>query len=151
MKITNSLLYLFSVTALILNLACSSDSATDPFDQAFQFITHGNVNETNLQLLSDSLSANYQRVLSDLQVTDMPVVQVHFWQNEQEYFDEMERCLGERLYQYLLFPFPPDKIHVQDFGGGHLWIVYGYTQLVLMHMNPTIKNNPRWLFEGVSV
>ena len=141
--------FLIISCSIIFIAACSSESATDPLDQMVQFTSHGEVDEIGMRLLQDSLLSNYQQVLDDLNVNDLPVVFVDVYESEEEYFDIMEECWGEKQYQYLLHVCSPDKIRVYDFGGASVWIVYKFTELVLMHMNPTIKNNPRWLYEAV--
>lgn len=149
MKIQKIFHCLLIFIGLLIVSSCSSDTATDPHENLFQFTTYGEVDDIRMRLLKDSLLSNYQRVLDDLDVTDLPVIYVDVYRSEEEYFDVMEECWGERQYQYLLHVCAPDKIRVHDFSGAHFWIVYKFTELVLMHMNPTINNNPRWLYEAV--
>ncbi|MCK5146999.1 hypothetical protein KAR48_09605 [bacterium] len=100
----------------------------------------------------NELEANYARILVSLEVENLPQIKVKAWSNQATFYEEMAVAFNGLVYQgatgylngmheiRLLYPYVNEMTFVHEF-----------VHVVSLAVNPTISNNPRWLWEAVAI
>jgi hypothetical protein len=110
-----------------------------------------NLTNAQLQLVMTALDKNYARIVEDLGAADPGKVKITIWSDPTKFRRMMRLDLG-RVYAgatgyiagsdeaELLFDAQISKNAVRDFA-----------RIVMLKVNPSIGNNPYWLWEAVSL
>ncbi len=92
---------------------------------------------------ADTLEANYNRVLTDLELNEMQVIKVKVWRSAEDFYQCMLDDLGI-IYQgatgYLA---GYDEMRLLLPNVGMSTFVHEFAHLVSMQVNPQFSNNPR--------
>ncbi|MHB1192080.1 MAG: hypothetical protein ACYC6F_03460 [Longimicrobiales bacterium] len=119
----------------------------------FVFLAHEGVTDADVAGILEALRSSAERIEGHLRVTAMPRVRVSVW--AQSHRDGWNRAMEAATGQ--LFPgatgYTPanDEMRLLLNPASPLESVHEYAHLVSWQVNPTIPNNPRWLWEAVAV
>jgi len=143
--------YLLVIFAFILS--CSKDKTpVEPIDEKhFDFILYDGLNTSDILQISTALEENYQRIVDDLRVSEMPKVTVKIWTDYNHFLEDMENDLGIRYTGATGYIFGPTESRLYYNNQVAVAAVHEFAHLVSMQVNSTIPNNPRWLWEAVAV
>lgn len=105
---------------------------------------------TLLGSIADALESNYQRIMSDLHVTDLPVVSVWVWQDSASFYADMQSrgLLSAGATGYVL---GANALSILARPQSVRSAVHEFAHVVSIGVNPRIPNNPRWLWETVAL
>ena len=143
-------------------VAPSPSSASPRFEvqsSAHFAVHHTSIDAASVATIADRLEAQYPRVIADLGVTEMPVVEVFLYPDRASFTSAVTPIIG---------PLPafasgaisgssrvhilsPNLASVWPFNEGIVNITHEVAHCVSMAINPTIPNNPRWLWESVAI
>jgi len=149
--------YLLLVTLAAFNALNSSAHA----NEQFRYIFHDALTRDRASSIISHLEENYLSVMSNLGVTELPTVTVHLWTNyENLYVAQYERT-GQRFEGSSGLPWwdavdGPEILIVYDerYEGRRqhtIGLLHEFAHIVTIEVNPSIPNNPRWLWESVAL
>jgi len=143
----------FVVLVFIFFLSCSkSKDPVAPIDEDhFEFILYNGLVPSDIAHVSTALNENYQRIIDDLQVSEMPDVTVKIWADYNHFLDDMENDIGTRYTGATGYIFGPTESRLYFNNQVAVAAVHEFAHLVSMQINSTIPNNPRWLWEAIAV
>lgn len=112
----------------------------------------------NITAIGDSLEGHYQRLISDLNSGNLPMVNIYFYTNHDSLADAVSDVVPNLPSWEIGLATGEDQIHMispndstYDFQLMFTVLVHEFAHCVSWHINPTIANNPRWLWESVAI
>jgi len=148
MKIRYKLFFTIIVT---LVTACGSAAGPENWSDQFAYDLHDGLCLNDVAATAGALENNIDRIASDLQVEELPVVTVGMWSDYDNFLQAMEDDLGTVYYGATGYVFGMDEIRVFQSADAPEFAVHEFSHLVSLHVNTTIPNNPRWLWEAVAL
>lgn len=118
--------------------------------ERFQFYFDG-LSGSALQPIVESLEENYGRIVGDLGLASMPVVRVKVWRSRAGFYDEMEGLLGVRYSGSDGYVYGAEELHIMLVSDAPTNAVHEFAHVASLNLNPTLANNPRWLWEAVAL
>lgn len=119
----------------------------------FTFVAEGNIAKTDYANIEAELRESRARILSDLGLETMPAVTVRIWRDESAYQDEMEATFGSRAPGSRGYVVGDTELRLllagQPFAAREA--AHEFVHAASLKLNPTIGNNPRWLWEGAAI
>ncbi len=150
------------VAALAIATACGGTGPATPSAPAstqptvafatthFRILTD-RADQTVLRAVADALEANYPRVTTDLRSGDVATTDAWVWQDQTAYYADMQRNLGQVYQGSAGWVRGAHTISVLVVSNTPLHAVHEFVHVVSLAVNPTIANNPRWLWETVAL
>jgi hypothetical protein len=111
-------------------------------------------NPTTLQAIADALEAAYPRVTADLRTGELPTVSAHVWTDEASFTAAMRSNLGVVWPGTRGYVFATRNIAVlavSSAGAIAETATHEFIHVATQAVNPSISNNPRWLWETVAL
>jgi hypothetical protein len=140
--------------------AACGDSGSEPDDDPrtteageFVFLAHEGVSDSDVARILEALRGNADRIEGHMRVTAMPRVRVSLWaQSHRDDWNRAMKAATGQLYAGATGYTPAsDEMRLLLNPASPLESVHEYAHLVSWQANPTIPNNPRWLWEAVAV
>jgi hypothetical protein len=139
---------------VILTVSCTSTSKTNRVHNTTHFkFYYTELDDKNIKEIADSLESAYPRITSQLQSGDLPKVNVHFYKDISgiiEVFPGFPKwAVGQATGVseiHIISPNNPDN----DYQTMIRNTKHEFAHCVSIKINPTISNNPRWLWEAVA-
>ncbi len=144
---------IYLVLIFSLFLSCSKNtSPVEPVNKEhFEFILFDGLNNSDILQISTALEENYQRIIDDLRVSEMPKITIKIWADYNHFLDDMEADIGIRYTGATGYIFSFTEFRIFYNAQVLLAGVHEFAHLVSMQVNGTISNNPRWLWEAVAL
>ena len=144
--------FLLLVSFCILSCSNSVDSNDRSPKSHFEFVLYDGLSSSIISDISHELEKNYTRIISDLDVQNMPTVIVKIWADYDNFSEVMRASLGSNHvagatgYVY-------NMIEIRMLYGTRapLTAVHEFAHIVTLQVNSSIGNNPRWLWEAVAL
>lgn len=148
--------------AIVAALSCGGGGATGPSPvtqaetlelrwQSEHFrIFAGATPDGIVRATADRLESEFARILTAFELSTVPGVTVRIWQDEATYSAELVRYFGVR-YQatgYITGPAELRLLATPQLGQN---AVHEFVHAASLAVNPSLANNPRWLWETVAV
>lgn len=137
----------------LLSLSCSNKQNVNQIinGENFKYVLFDNLTDWVIPDISDSLEDNYLRILKDLQIKRLPMININIWFNEDNFLDVQEKRIGER--------YPGSTGYISN---NEIFILYTgistaetalheFVHIVSLQINPDFDNNPRWLWEAIAI
>lgn len=145
----------FLISILSLGISCTNMDKTDRVYNTAHFkIFYTILDDTNIKEIADSLENSYPKITSHLQSGDLPIVNVHFYENIADltrvFPDFPIWAVGQALNVseiHMISPNDPKQDYKQMIRNTK----HEFVHCVSMKINNTISNNPRWLWESVAI
>ena len=99
---------------------------------------------------ADRLESEFARILAALELSGVPGVTVRIWQDEATYTAELVRYFGVR-YQATGYVTGPAELRLLATPQLGQNAVHEFVHAASLAVNPSLANNPRWLWETVAV
>lgn len=115
----------------------------------FEFYFDG-LEQSQIQSVINALERNYDRIVSDLEAIGMPVVRAKIWSDEAAFYTAMDKDLGRIFSGAKGYVMGVDELRLLLTHRGPVNAVHEFVHCVNLHLNDTIANNPRWLWETVA-
>lgn len=149
MKFKPICLHLFLLAILV---SCTDKSPLEPEleNKHFDFVLYDGLSSLIIPDISVELESNYDRILGDLQIDSMPLIKVEIWSDYENFLAAMEENIGRRYpgaTGYVTF----SEICLFYVGNIPQTAVHEFVHVVSLHINTSIGNNPRWLWESVAL
>jgi hypothetical protein len=153
--------FILIVAMVMISTSCNQAvTGVPPNDKSFEVRTPHFVIQlteldgSNSDRIQASLEQNYERITSDLQVDTLPVITVIFYQNGDEFrkaagMGNLPSWATSSTRLLVVSPSSPDA--GRSFEEMLNIIVHEFTHCVTLNINSSFANNPRWLWEGVSL
>ena len=144
---------IYLVLIFSLFLSCSKNtSPVEPVNKEhFEFILYDGLNNSDILQISTALEENYQRIIDDLRVSEMPKITIKIWADYNHFLNDMEADIGIRYTGATGYIFSFTEFRIFYNAQVSLAAVHEFAHLVSMKVNSTISNNPRWLWEAVAL
>jgi hypothetical protein len=144
------------IVTILLAISCLN-SKGQIYDSKHFRIFYTNLDSKNIKEISDSLEANYSRIIIDLQSQDLRIVGVHLYPDVSNYREGVKPwapnlpswSTGSTLGDSVIHIISPNAQN-QDYQGMIKSIIHEFAHCVSRHINRTIANNPRWLWEAIA-
>lgn len=117
----------------------------------FDFVLYDGLSWSAVSPSLDPMEAQYPRLTDELEVPDPPRVRVEVWASRTAFDAAMQATLGvtyEGATGYVLGTEGVRLLLNQNTGQES---VHEFAHVLSLNLNPTIANNPRWLWEAVAV
>ena len=139
------------------SLACGgSASEPDGYPRTteageFVFLAHEGVTDADGAGILEALRSSDERIKAHLRIVEMPRVRVSVWaQSHRDDWNRAMQAATGRIYPGATGYAPAkDEMGLLLNPASPLESVHEYAHLVSWQVNPTIPNNPRWLWEAV--
>lgn len=152
-------IYLPFLVAILALTSCANPSKPKNILETERFNIHyTDLDKGNIDVVVDSLNANYERIIKSLQSSDMPIVNVHYYKNIEQLklaVIDVEPNLPDFAIGLAI---SPSEIHLlspnhPDLEFQYMIIntIHEFTHCVTLNLNPNFANNPRWLWETIAV
>ena len=142
-------------------MAQPASSAAGEFNNQFQILFHDNLGPQSASSVVDYLAQHFSRVMQELQVSDLPPVTVHLWADYENLYAAQEERYGQSYPGSggsVWWPAdgPPEILAIYDerYEGRRdhtASLLHEFVHILSVAINPTISNNPRWLWESVAI
>jgi hypothetical protein len=109
---------------------------------------------TTLQAIADALEAAYPRVTADLRTGELAAISAHVWTDEASFNAAMRSNLGVVWQGTRGYVFAPNNVAVlavASAGAIAQTATHEFIHVATLAVNPSISNNPRWLWETVAL
>ena len=140
--------HLLCLAVLILT---SPPATANEGSQRFAFVRIGDVPETSIARINRALEANYDRILSDLDVESLPVTTVRIWSDQAAFRKAFEDGGGSGGVAQGYVNTESMELRLLDGPGVEAVAVHEFAHRVTLSVNPTIAANPFWLWESVAL
>lgn len=127
----------------------------------FRYIFGDELTREKASSVISHLEKNYSKVMSDLIVPELPRVTVRLWTNYESLYSAQYERTGQRFegsggFVWWSTEGGPEILAVYDerYEGMRQHtasLLHEFAHLVSMAINPSISNNPRWLWESVAL
>jgi hypothetical protein len=118
--------------------------------------------DKSIKEIADSLENNYTRIITNLQTQELPVVSIHFYADAAGYREGVKRwirnlptwAIGNAFGDsavHMVSPNSPDVHQDYDYQEMIRNTIHEFAHCVSLHINKTIANKPRWLWESVAI
>jgi len=119
--------------------------------QTTHFSLYGDrVEDAVLRAVADELEANFARVLADLSLASVRPVRVKVWQDQAAWNAAVQAFFGRGL-DTIGYVNGAEEIRLLNGAGVARNAVHEFCHTASLNVNPTIGNNPRWLWESVAL
>ncbi len=145
------LIILMISTIFCLHSCEIGTNSSDTEETHFDFVLYDDLSLSDISDISEELEYNYQRIVDDLQVKNMPHVTIKIWANYDNFLETMENSLGVRYEGATGYIFGSSEIRLYYTAHISMATVHEFAHLVSMQVNSRIPNNPRWLWEAVAL
>lgn len=140
---------------LFLAVGCATIRKPDRVYNTTHFkIAYTALDDINIKEIADSLEVGYIKITSQLQSGDLPIVNVHFYENitalKKVFPDFPDWAVGQATDVSQIHMISPNDPK-QDYHTMIRNIKHEFAHCVSLKINPTINNNPRWLWESVAL
>jgi hypothetical protein len=103
-----------------------------------------------LRSIATALEDTYARVVGELETGDVGSLAVEVWQDEASFYAAMERYFGRR-YPATGYVTGPATLRVLMVPRVERIATHELCHALSLRVNPTLGNNPRWLWESVAL
>ena len=144
--------FLILVSCCILSCSNSVNSTDSSEKSHFEFELYDGLSSSFISDISHELEKNYTRIISDLEVQNMPTVIVKIWADYDNFNEVMRADLGSNHvagatgYVYNMI-----EIRILYGSDAPLTAVHEFAHIVTLQVNSSIGNNPRWLWEALAL
>jgi hypothetical protein len=140
---------------LSLMFSCTNAGKTNRMHKTAHFqIYYTPLDDRNIKEIADSLENSYSRITTQLQSGDLPIVNIHFYENvaalTKAFPDFPVWAVGQATSVSEIHMVSPNEPK-QDYQTMIRNTKHEFVHCVSMKINPTIGNNPRWLWEAVAL
>lgn len=136
-----------------------------PFEKAqsnqFNYVLYDDLAAEEVDSQISFLEENYLRVMEDLKVNEMPKITVRIWREYENLYQAQEERYGIRYEGsggsvWWSESGEPEILAIYDkrFEGRRqhtTGLLHEFAHLVTQRVNPSIANNPRWLWEAIAL
>lgn len=142
---------------LILVISCTEENnSTTPNNiieegDHFEYLLYDNLSDSDISAVSENLENNFQRIISDLGRENLPTIKVGIWQNYTNFLNAMENDIGTRYQGATGYVMSDREFRIYFNNDAPTAAVHEFAHVVSIHVNSTIPNNPRWLWEAVAL
>jgi hypothetical protein len=146
-----------SILIAFLIVCCVSSEAQIHKTNHFK-IFYSSLEDQNIKEIADSLETNYTRIIASLQSPELPIVSIHFYTDTANFRESVKRWVpnpsiwttGITLGDSAIHIISPDAPN-QDYRAMMKSTIHEFAHCVSRHINKTIVNNPRWLWESIAI
>lgn len=146
------LLALFSVTCKEDSSNANAPENNSPvLSEHFAFELYDGLPNSVASSVLNKLNENYGRILSDLELTSLPKVNVQIWNDETHFQNDMKRDLGVNYWGATGYVYNLTTVRVLNRNNLPQTVLHEFAHIVSLHVNNRFGNNPRWLWEAVAL
>jgi hypothetical protein len=116
------------------------------------YVLYGEISDGEVQTLIDALADNATRIQAHLQVPMMPPLTIRIWASalSDDWYSTMRASLGTVYPGATGYLWGEAEMRLLFNAESPTEIVHEFAHLVSIQVNPTIPNNPRWLWEAIA-
>ncbi len=142
----------FLICLLILITGCNSRDRV--FKSPHFTFYYTKLDDTSMNYISGRMEEGYKKITADLNSGDLPPVNVHLYQNStaliKSFPDMPSWAIGQATSASEIHMVTPNDPK-QDYQNMIRNLIHEFAHCVSLKINPTIGNNPRWLWESVAI
>jgi hypothetical protein len=132
--------------------ACDCDNqATAPDEEYFIYVLYDGLELEDIAEISEELETKRDGIIDALKVDNIPKTTVKIWADYGNFLDDMEADIGTRYTGATGYVYDENEIRFYFNNYAPLTAIHEFAHIVSMHVNITIPNNPRWLWEAVAL
>ncbi|MFC1527526.1 hypothetical protein ACFL5D_02120 [Candidatus Neomarinimicrobiota bacterium] len=140
---------------LIIIIIISCNNNVSDYDNGFDnehfiYTLYNGLTNSDIIEISIELENNYYRILSDLHVDVMPTIRIKIWSDYSSFEQAMLDDLGQIYNGATGYLYGPEEIRMYLNHNTEMIAVHEFAHTVSMQVNPSIPNNPRWLWEAIA-
>jgi hypothetical protein len=122
-------------------------------------IFYTKLDDKNIKEIADSVENNYTRIITNLQSKELPIVSIHFYPDSASFREGVKLWVrnppvwmqGITLGDSAIHMISPDAPNWDDYQTMIKNTIHEFAHCVSRHINKTINNKPRWLWESIAI
>ena len=142
----------------VLLIICCVNSEAQIYKTNHFKIFYTKLDDKNIKEIADSLENNYTRIITNLQSKELPIVGIHFYPDSVSFREGVKSWVrnppvfmqGITLGDSAIHIISPDAPN-QDYQTMIKGTIHEFAHCVSRHINKTIVNKPRWLWESIAI
>ncbi len=145
------------ITAILLIICCTNLEAQIYKTNHFK-IFYTKLDDKNIKEIADSLENNYTRIITNLQSQELQIVSIYFYTDIANFREGVKRWVPNPPVWVMGITSGDSAIHIispdypnQDYQVMIQNTIHEFAHCVSRHINKTITNNPRWLWESIAI
>lgn len=122
-------------------------------------IFYTKIDDKNIKEIADSVENNYTRIITNLQSQELPIVSIYLYADSASFREGVKNWVrnppvfmqGITLGDSAIHMVSPDAPHSDGYQTTIRYIIHEFAHCVSRHINKTIVNKPRWLWESIAI
>jgi hypothetical protein len=145
------------ITALLI--ICCTNLESQIYKTTHFEIFYTKIDDKNIKEIADSVENNYTRIITDLQSQELSIVSIYLYADTASFRRALNLSpkvpawvVGITYGDSAIHTISPDARY-QDYGYQEMirGTIHEFAHCVSRHINKTIVNKPRWLWESVAI
>ena len=145
------------ITAILLIFCCCTNLEVQIYKNNHFKIFYTKLDDKNIKEIADSVENNYTRIITNLQSQELQIISIHYYTDTANFRKAMN--FSPKVPAWVIGITHPDSaIHMlspnapsEDYQSMIRGTIHEFAHCVSGHINPTIPNKPRWLWEAVAI
>jgi hypothetical protein len=141
----------------VLFMICLINSEAQIYKTNHFKIFYTKLDDKNIKEIADSVENNYTRIITNLQSTELQTVRIYYYTDTSNFRKALN--FGQKVPAWVIGITHSDSaIHMlspnassEDYQPMIRSTIHEFAHCVSGHINPTIPNKPRWLWEAVAI
>jgi hypothetical protein len=142
-----------------LLIICCKNFETQIYKTNHFKIFYTKLDDKNIKEIAGSVENNYTRIITNLQSHELPIVSIHFYPDSASFREGVKYWVrnppvfmqGITLGDSAIHMISPDAPNSDDYQTMIRGTIHEFAHCVSRHINKTIVNKPRWLWESVAI
>ena len=97
------------------------------------------------------IDQNFERILSDMQLTSLPIIKIEIWNDETHFQNDMMRDIGTNYWGATGYVYSSTNVRILNRGSAAQTVLHEFAHAVSLNVNRQFGNNPRWFWEAVAI
>lgn len=142
----------------VLLIICCVNSEAQIYKTKHFKIFYTKLDDKNNKEIADSLENNYTRIITNLQSQELPIVSIHFYPDSVSFREGVKSWVRNPPVYMQGITLGDSAIHMispnapsQDYQTMIKCTIHEFAHCVSRHINKTIVNKPRWLWESIAI
>jgi len=144
------------ITAILLIICCTNLEA-QIYKTNHLKIFYTKLDDKNIKEIADSVENNYTRIITNLQSPELQIVSIHYYTDTANFRKDLNFgpkvpawVMGITLGDSAIHMLSPD-VPTEDYQTMIRNTIHEFAHCVSRHINKTIINKPRWLWESIAI
>lgn len=115
------------------------------------FVLYDGPTQSITSPIIEKIDQNFERIITDLQLTSLPNIKVEIWNDETHFQNDMKRDIGTNYWGATGYVYSSTNVRILNRGSAAQTVLHEFAHAVSLNVNRQFGNNPRWFWEAVAI